>query len=122
MCRHSGRLAEIRVRPSSAGTACGGAPEHVSAIERGELRSPVLTQRQQAVAVFAREVQTNVRATDASLAEVRRHFTDRQVIELIFCIGQYMLNSRIAENTGVTLDDDKRFAKPGQPIPELPMF
>jgi hypothetical protein len=61
-----------------------------------------------------------VRASDTTLAEVRRHFTDRQVVELIFCIGQYMLNSRIAENTGVTLEDDKQFAKPGQQIPELP--
>jgi alkylhydroperoxidase family enzyme len=100
--------------------AAGFTKDQVSAIERGELRSSDLTERHRAVALFAREVHTNVRASDTTLAEVRRHFTDRQVVELIFCIGQYMLNSRIAENTGVTLEDDKQFAKPGQQIPELP--
>jgi alkylhydroperoxidase family enzyme len=98
--------------------AAGFTGEQVAVIERGELRSASLSEPHRAVAVFASEVRANVRASDAALSELRRHFTDRQVIELILCIGLYMLNSRVAENAGVTLEDDRVFAKPGQSVPE----
>lgn len=98
--------------------AAGCTEEQVVAIEQGELRSPCLSPREQAAAVFASEVHANVRASDEALADVRQHFSDRQIVEMILCVGQYMLNSRVAENTGVSLEDDRRFAKPGQFVPE----
>jgi alkylhydroperoxidase family enzyme len=100
--------------------AHGVTGDQVAAIERGEFRSILLSGRQQAVAIFAREVRDNVRASDEALAELRQHVSDRQVVELLLCIGLYMLNSRVAETTGVTLADDRAFAKPGQPTPEPP--
>jgi len=43
--------------------------------------------------------------------ELRRHFSDRQVVEIILLVAQYMMNSRVAENAGLTLADDAEFAR-----------
>lgn len=102
--------------------SAGLSDKQVAAIESGQLRSVALSERQRAVAVFVREVQENVRASDDALAEVLKYFTHREVIELILCAGLYMLNSRVAENSGITLDDDRMFAKSGQFIPDVPDF
>ncbi|TDC55621.1 carboxymuconolactone decarboxylase family protein [Actinomadura sp. KC345] len=96
----------------------GVSTEQLEAIERADYASAVFSPSQTAVLRFSAEVVHRVKAGDETLAEVRRHLTDRQVIELIMCIGQYLLNSRIAENAGVGLADDRENAKPGQWLPE----
>ncbi|NBE98924.1 carboxymuconolactone decarboxylase family protein [Nonomuraea sp. KC401] len=85
----------------------GLSPRQLDAIENGDYGSEAFTPAQTAVLRFAAEVVHDVKASDATLATVRRHLTDRQVVELIMCIGQYMLNSRIAANAGVSVADDR---------------
>ena len=58
----------------------------------------------QAVLAFTDDVVRNVRASDATLAAVRAHLPDAEVIDLILVIGAYMLVSRFLETTGVDLD------------------
>lgn len=102
--------------------AAGFSEEQAAAIENGDWRSPALPAREQAAAMFAQETYAHVRASDETLTELRLHFTDRQVIELVICVGFYMLNNRVAENAGVTVEDDLVFAKPGQFVPKRPVL
>jgi alkylhydroperoxidase family enzyme len=100
--------------------ATGFTDEQLAALERGDLTSPSLDERDRAVIRFAREIRERVRASDDTLAALREHLTERQVVEVILCVGQYMLNSRISENAGLTVADDAQFAKPGQQLPPVP--
>lgn len=59
---------------------------------------------QQAIVDFTDDVVRNVRPGDASLAAVRKHLSDTQVLDLTLLIGLYMAVSRFLETTGVELD------------------
>jgi alkylhydroperoxidase family enzyme len=76
----------------------------IEAIKHGGEHAEVLDATQQAVMSFTEDVVKNVRASDASLADVRKHLSDRQVLDLIMLIGLYMMVSRFLETTGVELD------------------
>ncbi|RYD95692.1 MAG: carboxymuconolactone decarboxylase family protein, partial [Sphingomonadales bacterium] len=58
-----------------------------------------------AVLAFTDDLVKNVRASDASLAAVRKHLDDTQVIDLILVTGMYMMVSRFLETTGVEIDE-----------------
>jgi 4-carboxymuconolactone decarboxylase len=77
----------------------------IDAVRRGGARPEVLSPVQQAVLDFAGEVILDVRAGDGTLAEVRRHLADDQVIDLIMVTGLYMTVSRLLETTGVQRDE-----------------
>jgi alkylhydroperoxidase family enzyme len=59
-----------------------------------------------AVLEFVDDVVKNVRASDATLAAVRRHLDDTQVADLVIVTGFYMLICRYLETTGVELDSE----------------
>lgn len=46
-----------------------------------------------------------MRASDETLAAMRERFSPREIVELLLTIGQYMLVARVAETTGIELDD-----------------
>jgi alkylhydroperoxidase family enzyme len=54
---------------------------------------------------FVDDLVENVRAGDATLAAVRKHLSDAQVVDLILVSGAYMMISRFLETTGVEIDD-----------------
>lgn len=85
------------------GRELGLSDAQIAAIKAGRL-DPVLTEAQQAVMAFADDVIINVRAGDATLTAVRRHLSDRALVDLILVIGLYMTVSRLLETTGVELD------------------
>ena len=87
----AGGLARDIVGGEAAGEHGG---EHVEALD------PV----QQAVLSFTEDVVKNVKASDANLAEVRKHLSDKQVIDLTLLIGLYMMVSRFLETAGVEND------------------
>jgi alkylhydroperoxidase family enzyme len=59
-----------------------------------------------AVLAFVDDLVANVRASDATLAAVRRHLDDTQVVDLILVSGFYMAISRLLETAGVELDEE----------------
>ena len=59
----------------------------------------------QAVLVFVDDLVKNVRPSDATLAGVRKHLSDTEVIDLTLVSGMYMMVSRFLETTGIELDD-----------------
>jgi alkylhydroperoxidase family enzyme len=74
----------------------------IAAIRAGDLAA--LGEAHGAVLAFVDDVVANVRASDATLAAVRRHLDDTQVADLLVVTGFYMLICRYLETTGVELD------------------
>jgi 4-carboxymuconolactone decarboxylase len=59
---------------------------------------------EQAVCRFAVEVVRDVSPTDQTLAAVRAHLPDAQVIEIVCLVGSYMLTARIAAVSGADIE------------------
>ena len=80
--------------------------DQITAVAQGDEHPGVLSPAQQAVLDFADEVVRDVRASDETLAEARRHLADDQVIDLILVTGLYMAVGRLIETTGVERDEE----------------
>ncbi len=78
----------------------------IDAVREGNLDSPALDEEERAVLAFADDVIQNVRASDETLAGVRKFLTDAQVIDLILVTGAYLMVSRFLETTGVEFDEN----------------
>jgi alkylhydroperoxidase family enzyme len=87
------------------GRAVGLTEEQLRAIERGASDDPSLTPAQRAVLRFADDTVLNVRASDATLSEVRQFLNDSDLVDLIMVIGCYMMVARLLETTGVDIDE-----------------
>jgi 4-carboxymuconolactone decarboxylase len=79
--------------------------EQIAAIRAGGAAASVLGDAGAAVLAFTDDLVRNVRAGDKTLAGVRRHLDDTQVIDLILVTGLYMMVSRFLETTGVEMDN-----------------
>ncbi len=75
----------------------------LEALRRGS-DDPVLSAAERAVAAFTDDVVRNVKASDETLAVVRRHLTDTEVLNLIVTLGTYMMVARVIATTGIELD------------------
>ena len=42
-----------------------------------------------------------MRSSEATLAEARKHYSDREIVELIVMAGFYIMLARLTETTGV---------------------
>jgi 4-carboxymuconolactone decarboxylase len=86
------------------GRAVGLTEPQLRAIRDGA-DDPLLTPAQLAVMRFADDTVLNVRASDATLAEVRKFIGDSDLVDLIMVIGCYMMVARLLETTGVDIDE-----------------
>ena len=57
--------------------------------------------REKSALRFTREVVVDVRASDAALADVRKHLSNREIVELILMTGFYTTLARLTETLGV---------------------
>lgn len=57
--------------------------------------SQFFDQRERSALAFADEITRSVRVTDATFEAVRRHFTERQIVELAVLIGTYNMHNRV---------------------------
>jgi 4-carboxymuconolactone decarboxylase len=87
-----------------SGRLAGLNDSQIEAIKHGGEHVEALDPVQQAVLDFTDDVVKNVRASDANLAAVRKHLSDKQVLDLTLLIGFYMMVSRFLETAGVELD------------------
>ena len=85
------------------GREVGLSEAQIDAIRAGRA-DPVLDAAQQAVMAFADDIILNVRASDATLAAVRAHLSDKGLVDLILVVGLYMTISRLLETADVELD------------------
>lgn len=87
----------------SISAALGFSPEKLAHLRDGHYQK--LTPVEQAVAEFTAETVKNVSPTDATLAALREHFSDRLLMDLVIIIGTYMTVARVAAVTGVPNDE-----------------
>lgn len=84
--------------------ALGGTQAQVDALKAGQEDAACFDACQQAALRFAREVVVDVRASEAALAEVRKHLSEREVVELILTAGFYIMLARLTETLGIEND------------------
>ncbi len=86
-----------------------GADENqVEAVERGD--ESRLAERERVVVGFTREAVRDVRASDAALEEIQEFLCPREIVELLLVIGHYMAVARVAETTGIEVDEPAQLA------------
>lgn len=81
------------------GRALGLTQEQIDLLDGDDWKdSDAFTEKEKAAIRWADEV-THLRAkeNDAAFAEMRNHFTTRQIVELTFLIGMWNLSGRVAE-------------------------
>ena len=76
----------------------------IDAVERGSTDDAAFNAGERALLSFGREVVENVRVSDPVFAEMRKHFSEQEVVESIVAIGFYMMMARLTEATETDLD------------------
>jgi alkylhydroperoxidase family enzyme len=84
--------------------AVGATEAQVAGLERGEIAAEAFDAVERAVIRFTTEVVCDVRASEATFAELARHLSPQEIVELIVTVGYYMLVARLLETTAVDLD------------------
>lgn len=84
----------------------GLSEEQIAAVKAGNADPEVLGEDGAAVLRFAEDLVHNIRASDETLAAVRKHLDDIEVTDLILVTGMYMMVCRLLETTGIELDED----------------
>jgi alkylhydroperoxidase family enzyme len=79
----------------------GCSEAQIAALDKGDDGADCFNAREKAALRFTREVVVNVRASEAGLAEARKHLSDREVVELILMSGFYIMLARLTESLGV---------------------
>ena len=79
----------------------GCSEAQIAALDKGDDGAACFNAREKAALRFTREVVVDVRASEAALAEARKHLSDREVVELILMSGFYIMLARLTESLGV---------------------
>ncbi len=82
----------------------GANQDQITALEKGEDRAACFDATEQAALVFTRELVAAGKASPESLGALRRHLSDREVVELILMAGFYTMLARLTETLGVEND------------------
>ncbi|MGO9453195.1 MAG: carboxymuconolactone decarboxylase family protein [Candidatus Binataceae bacterium] len=82
----------------------GATQAQVDAISNRQVDAACFTDLERAALRFTEQVVNNVRAEDATVREVMKFLSPREVVELIMTIGFYMMAARITETTRTDLD------------------
>ena len=64
---------------------------------KGDDSAACFDAREKAALRFTREVVVDVRASEAALADVRQHLSEREIVELILMAGFYITLARLTE-------------------------
>ncbi len=86
------------------GRACGVSDDDIAALERDDVKAACFGERDRVVLQLTDELLAAPRASDETLAAMRRQFSDREVCEAVFTVGFYMMVARFLETTGVDLE------------------
>jgi alkylhydroperoxidase family enzyme len=82
----------------------GATQAQIDALEEGRDDDACFDAKEKAMLRFTREVVEMVKASPEALADVRKYFSDREVVELILMSGFYIMLARLTETTGVEND------------------
>lgn len=84
--------------------ATGVTDAQVAALDAGNATADCFDARDQLLLRFTDEVVRDVRASDATFAEMARHFPPQEIVELILAVGFYMAVARLLETTAVDIE------------------
>ena len=82
----------------------GCAEAQIAALKSGDDAAACFDAREKAALRFTREVVVDVGASPEALAEVRKHLSERETVELILMSGFYITLARLTETLGVEND------------------
>ncbi len=85
--------------------AVGANDAQIQALEAGETGADCFDERERLVLRFTDEVVRDVGASEATVSEMTKHFSYREIVELILAIGFYMTMARVMESTGIDMDE-----------------
>lgn len=87
----------------------GGSQEQLDALIAGDVESDLFDETEKLILKFTTEVTVDAMATEETFTAMAELFTPKQIGELTFAIGCYMLNSRFANLAGCVIGDDKKW-------------
>ena len=88
----------------------GGTRVQVDAlVDAHNPRADVFDETQKLVLRFTTEVVIDARPTETTLTAMGDKFTNKQIIQLVYAICTYMMNSRLANLGGLRQGDDEDF-------------
>jgi alkylhydroperoxidase family enzyme len=79
----------------------GCSEDQIAALEDDDDTASCFDACERAALQFTREVVLDVRASGETLAQVRTHLSDREIVELILVAGFYITLARLTETLGV---------------------
>ena len=83
----------------------GVSDEEIVAIHDGNLDAAPFTAKQKAAFQFTKEAIAQIEVTDATYSTAEKHFSSRELTELLYVIGTYMFLCRVARTGRVPLDE-----------------
>ena len=87
----------------------GGTQEQVDALVAGDTDSDLFSETEKLVLLFTTEVVVDAVPSEGTLVAMTAIFSSKQIMQLTFAIGAYMLNSRTANLCGLVIGDDKKY-------------
>lgn len=84
--------------------AAGCREEQIAALEAARVDDKAFDEAEKALLAFTREVVCDVKASDAALDAVKKHFDTQEIVELVCTIGFYMTIARLTETAGIEVD------------------
>jgi alkylhydroperoxidase family enzyme len=85
--------------------ACGATTEQITAVEKGKIDASCFDEREKAFLAFVDESAKHVRTSDATFDAMKKHFSEREIVETILTIGYYQMLARLTECTDTELDE-----------------
>jgi 4-carboxymuconolactone decarboxylase len=93
------------VQHVAIGTASGLTADQVAAVEEGRFEAACLDASQRAVLALTRAVVAGPEVDDTVFADLRRHLSPREVVELLLTIGNYLSLARLMTVLELEIDD-----------------
>ena len=79
----------------------GCSEAQIAALDGADDGAACFDVREKAALRFTREVVVDVRASDATLSDARKHLSNREIVELILMAGFYTTLARLTETLGM---------------------
>lgn len=79
----------------------GATQAQIDALDRGDDLAACFSPEEKSALRLTREVVVNVRSSPEALEDARKHYSDREIVELIVMAGFYIMLARLTETTGV---------------------
>jgi 4-carboxymuconolactone decarboxylase len=103
-CARCGAEYEWGVHATFFGESVGLTPAEIEATARAGAEDPVWSTRGRVVIQLADELHDNAAVSDATFAELERHFTAPQILELVIAGGWYHTISYVIDAARVELE------------------